>query len=673
MLKGYGSTGSSNPLLDGGGVIIGVDYSEGKENSLLPKGGFENVPILPSSSSPASVQTLSIPRATFLFALNRRAERAAHCRYVPIAILTYCVACYLIILHGHVPASASIASTLIEQVVNAGGNDFRTSVTTRNSWVDYYAGAGVSAGGSPPPNEGWLASVLSQLDNGVVINDLNMRGRVADFNHVIGGVLIAQTRRSQRDCTLQSIRSIYGVCSDGALSLDRFGPANINSARYQITLPSDGTSVVNIQAAFNASTSRDKSATGEGASLFQWTLDAAALSQDNQALAAGLDAAGWLDQLTSTISVETVFLNGESGYIARLAMFSIFTPGGRAVNTVKLSVFPADFYALYPQLLVLDTLAVFYWVYLFFAIAQRTARDLKRKRPCSEICSFFRIADLGAVVSLLTAIIQFSRLNYAVKNLGIDPNGVARDYQDGTTTVAGAVINAAKAFDSFKNSLVWVLAFLTIRVYYYMTFQPRLAAFIVAFTAVGVDLFHYGIIVGVALTFIGVWGHFYFGTLAPDWSSISGSFVSVIRMAVYDYDLIAMEAVRRGTSEKREIAYCYLRSSARAPRRRLKTSALTPPPPSPPDKCLLCRCPLRLHPMGRHKHHVDCYSGNHNRRILKRTPHTLISPLSDQRGNRIVVLDPHNKLEPFNSDPLDVNDGRYRDATFLRSDGFRGR
>jgi hypothetical protein len=524
-MKGYGATSSSAPLRSVVGESAYSIVSNGPDAE-------------DSKPAPSSAPPMSIPRDTFIYILNRRAERAVNCRYVPIAIITYVVACYLIILHGHVPASSVIASALLDQVVAAGGIDFRQYIQTRNSWVDYYAGPGVSAGNEPPANQGWIANVLPQYDDGVVIKALNRRGRVAGTNLILGGVHLSQLRKSARDCTLLSIRTVYGDCTNGPRTNERFGPSNVGSPKYNVTLPGINF-YTNIQSAFNATDDRDG-----GGKSFQYVLSSAALPIDNQAILKGLDSAGWIDEFTDSVTVETVYLNGEEGYVARLAMTTDFTAGGKAENFFRLSVFPADFYGLYPQLLALDTLAVFFFVYIALALAQRTGRDWKRGRPWSHICSFWRLSDLGAVICLFVAIVQFGQVNRDVKSLGIDPSLAARFYQDGSSSISAAVVVAASHYDTFKNTLVWLLGFLTIRVFYYFTFQPRLASLIIAFSGIAVDLFHYGIVLGAALAFLGVWGHFYFGTVAPDWSSVRKSFMAVMRMVVYDYDLKAMEAVR---------------------------------------------------------------------------------------------------------------------------------
>ena len=74
--------------------------------------------------------------------------------------------------------------------------------------------------------------------------------------------------------------------------------------------------------------------------------------------------------------------------------------------------------------------------------------------------------------------------------------------------------------------------------------------FVDALAAVVVDLCHFGILLGSVLAFCGVWGHFFFGALARDWSTVGRSLVAILRMVVYDYDLQAMELVRaRGGRE----------------------------------------------------------------------------------------------------------------------------
>ena len=79
------------------------------------------------------------------------------------------------------------------------------------------------------------------------------------------------------------------------------------------------------------------------------------------------------------------------------------------------------------------------------------------------------------------------------------------------------------------------------RLFYYFTFQPHIALYIDALESIAADLFHYLFILGSMLAFLGVWGHFFFGGNAHDWATVGRSFVSILRMVVYDYDLEAME------------------------------------------------------------------------------------------------------------------------------------
>lgn len=404
----------------------------------------------PSTQRMSTGSSLSVPREYFKNAIARRADRAAHCRYVPIAILTYVVACYLIILHGHVQPSNQISSALQAVVVNGWGAGFVSSVTSQNAWVDYFAGDGASVTGTPAPSTGWIATILPQVNNGRTIGALNKRGRVgSDFNVVLGGVRLSQTRRSARACSLQAIRSVYGSCSDGPISTASF--ITLANSRYEVTLPSDGT-IVNVNTAFNASDDR----AGRG-KTFQWILDSSALPEDNQMLITGLDSANWLDPLTDTVLVETVFLSGELGYYARVGLTSTFTSSGLVENTVAITVFPADPYATYPQLLVLDTFAIFFWIYLVFSMASRVLRDVSRKRPWSVIFSLWRAYDVGAIVALLVAILQYANLLRDQKNIGLDPQGVIRNYQDGASNVTYNVIRCAAQFLEFKKTLVWVV------------------------------------------------------------------------------------------------------------------------------------------------------------------------------------------------------------------------
>jgi len=266
-----------------------------------------------------------------------------------------------------------------------------------------------------------------------------------------------------------------------------------------------------------------------------------------------LDQAGWVDPSTEALTVDMSLLNGEVGYVGRVAMRSDFTPGGRVVNSASVTVLPLDAYSLYPQLEVLDVFAVLYWVYMLLTCGSRLVRDVRKARlralrTGAQLYIFtgftwWHALDVAAVVSFFTAIIQYAELAKGLANVGLDPQGNPQAYAWGPNAVGLGIATAAARFAAFKQTLVWVLGFLTLRLFFYFRFQPRLSVLVESISRAGIELLHYGIVFGVILAFFGVWGFFMFGALALEWSTPQRSMTTMLRLIQYDYNLDNMYLV----------------------------------------------------------------------------------------------------------------------------------
>ena len=508
-----------------------------------PSAGEQRVPLL--SSSAAAGRGLSIPRTRLLAVLGRRAERSASCSRVPLALLLYAFTCYLIVLHGHASTAYELESTLNQQTVNVGDyGGFLSEVVSASSWLDYFAGAG-TADGSPTAASGWINGVLSNRDNGAIIADLKQRGRIRDAIKIIGGVHLTQTRRYLAPCVVAGIRSLYGPCHTGT-SRTWFG----NPAAFNTTVSGV---FINVTSAFQPTPSiTNPRGSPNATGIFQYWLNVEDTRAVNQGILRQLDTAGWLDSSTASINVEFAVLNGETGFVGRVALKALFNVGGRVETSAEITSLPIDPYYMYPELRVLDTLVVVWLIYLLTALLFSVASAL-RAGEYAKLLSFWFLVDCVTTFTLLAAVAQFGAVLTALSNLGLDPAAAPGAYAAGCAacldtyaccSVGNNILAASVLFETFKSTVVVYLICATLRLFYYFSFQPRLAVFADAFARAFPDILHFAIVFSVVMCMFGVWGHFQFGALAPDWHTVGGSIIAVFRFMQYDYDLVIMEMVR---------------------------------------------------------------------------------------------------------------------------------
>lgn len=513
---------------------------EPTSSSQAPEDAYDE-PFIATTTPAPIPQGLTVSRDYLIRVVSKRAERSANCRLVPLSLALYIFTCALIILHGHAEVAYDMESMLNDVAINGGDyGGFKSEVFNANSWVEYFAGSGASDASVTPPNpndSGWLSYVVSNRDNGKNLGKNSpLRGRIRESNVIVGGIHLTQRRRALTNCTVLNLRKLFGDCHAGT-SLAQFGDAT------QYISPDDPT--INVASAFAplpVLTTKSKATNSSFA--FQYWLDTYDNLIVNQRTLIQLDRAGWLDANTKEITVEFSVVNGETGFVGRVALVAAFTLGGRVETTASVTSVPLDPYYQYPVLQVMDTFAVIYLVYLFLALALASAKHA-RARDWGRLFGFWSTLDVAMVGTLTAAIAQYGALIVALQatNVSIDPNATARDYSSGPNPLGVHALAACTQFETFKSTCVVFLVLSTARLFYYFTFQPRLAVFPDAFSRAFPDIFHFTVVFSVVLTLFGVWGHFQFGSLAPDWHTVTGSIISVFRFMQYDYDLVIMEDV----------------------------------------------------------------------------------------------------------------------------------
>jgi hypothetical protein len=516
----YGTANSprgdkTSPLLGGGG---------GGE---APKGG----------SREGSKPSLAVPRARLVGVIERRQERIANCASLPFALLVYIFTCIAMVQHSHSQAGYDVESLLKAVAVDFTdyGSGFVYDVTSSNTWLDYFVAPGASdLNGdnltTADRNAGWINSVISNRDNGKNIPGRVNRGRVRDTNLVVGGIRLTQIRRAPAPCLVTSIRSLYGTCHAG-VSAAPFGvsTAFVNGA-------------IDVSKAFVPSPEAGYKRYGCDNCTFQYWLDASDFRNVNQDTLVQLDTAGWLDASTASIAVEMAVLNGETGVVARVELFTEFTSGGRAENTVTISSVPLDPYDQFPTLPVIDTFVVMYFVYLLLSTLLNTVRHCRNGKP-AMVLSYWSILDYAATITLAVAMSQYAQMTVSLKNVGILPTSVPGEFATGPSPVSNNIFQATSIFETFKTSMAAFLIISTARLFYYFSFQPKLAVFTEAVARAFQDIVHFSVVFVAIMTMFAVWAHSMFGSLAPDWHTPAGCIIAVFRFMQYDYDLIIMEMV----------------------------------------------------------------------------------------------------------------------------------
>ncbi len=379
----------------------------------------------------------------------------------------------------------------------------------------------------PTPSE-WTEAVLNTYDvNGEAL-DPALRGRLSQYNLIVGGVRLTQTRIGSGDCSVPAIQALYGPCHDpdGPTSTDPFG--NLTAA-----------SEYGVDSAF-LPTALDKDVSFE---LFLNPIDDV---DANLAYVEGLQVAGWLDVGTDEVRVQLATLNGEVGCFGRVELRTSFRRGGRLTTDFQVTSIPVHPYRQYPLLMALDVLFVVYLIYMIFGTLRRVAKTCRTAETwgetASELLRFFRLLDYAVTLTLIAVCALFGDLLRQLSEIRsfISPDATPADYAK-ASDLQLRILAAADDFWAFKEAMVWLVIFMSFRLFKYFTFQPRLAVMIEAFSRGLVDLFHGFIVFGTILAMFGVWGHFLFGTQAKDWSTVSHSMNAVIRFSQYDYDLEAMQ------------------------------------------------------------------------------------------------------------------------------------
>jgi hypothetical protein len=521
------------------------------DGDLTPRGGGDD------AAARAAVLEQGIDRGMFITSLKRSRDRIRHCRSVPFSVLMYALFIVDIVLHGGVPAAYDVEQSLRDSLGAGGVYPFPDGITKPGDWYGYMLNS-------------FLPTALPDADADGVPYPGWARGRMGGYspNLIVGGVRLSTFRLPPTGCALpDDLAVLYGggchnppLVGDGSYDLTPYGnataaaDAGVGDAFVPTTVPGDP----------------------RGAQ-FQFFLDPREPTDPNLVgYVGGLRDAGWLDNATSAVSVLFAVINGETGTAGRARITATFTRGGRVDASMDVSSVALDPYrGGLGGLVVLDLLLVGYWVYLLVGTVRRVGRVLcgrpgpgapPRGAGCAAwtgyrmgraFLSYWRLLDIATTLSLVIMIGYWSAFLQqltVVKAAAVEaasgaaiPSALEQD-----------LLNAATMFSYAKLAGVATLSCLTLRLFKYFAYQPRLAV-ISDSIALGMgDALHFAVLLGVLVVFYATWGHFMFGAASSRWADGWGSYFSVGMFFMYDYDYDAMAAAYPGAARAFYLSFMFM-------------------------------------------------------------------------------------------------------------------
>ena len=470
-----GNTTSSSSLLDvplkaaalqrGGGG--GGDGGAPQLYSPLPAGG--------GVSDPTGVA--GIERLMFVAALKKNRDRIRHCRTVPFSVLTYALYATALLLHVTIGLSYDFEAQLISTVpIPTNPRDFLAYLQSD-----------------------LLPAILPNTN----VSDTSGWRRIHGNVMVVGGVRVLMQRRARTSCPLAGpVLALYGSScgspTDMSLDTNWGNPAaaeayNASSAFYPSTVPGD-----------------------PAGARFQLVLDPTTSSDELNARVQGLIAGGWIDNFTASADVQFAALNGEAGLYGRASLHVAYSLGSMDAVAITSTSVAVDPYFNQQSLIILDVLIMLYWVYLVAGTTRRVKEALFprnrstpwRTRLWRLSTSYWRLLDIATVLSMMVTFITWwvlvAQLKSVVSHFSANESTIASVEQD--------IFNAATVFGNFKVAAVCTLAALTLRLFKYFAYQPRLAVISESISRGCGDALHFTLLISVLVIFFCIWGYFMFGT-----------------------------------------------------------------------------------------------------------------------------------------------------------------
>jgi hypothetical protein len=468
------------------------------------------IPRLLASAPVAEGAPLAIPRALLLHALEYREHRFRHCRSLPLSLLSYAAFIATLLLHAKVSIAYDLQAAAAAAFV--AGSGFSELGASAAGWYGWVA-------------QGFLPLLLPAALNGGAGSDWAARP-LNGYTVLVGGARLAQARSVAVECTEDAgLRALY--------STPCYPSTQLSSAPFGAPLLG-----ANVSAAFAPGPGRGAEGLARIPYAFELILDA-----QNTSLAKGvgiieeLRAGGWLDAATRSVVATAVLYNGQIATWATVRCTMDVQRGGRLSYSSKVDVFPADPYSTPPDtlaeasdgsggsdgtdvpgelLVFLDLVVLLYFLYLSRGTAHRvwivfTEKGRRAPHTCAArlpaACGYWLVLDYASLCTLFAMGVTWALFVARAGALRGEFAGVAAPSPTtfSSAAFAGAATRAMEcqeAWDNFKVAATLALICLSLRLFKYFKFQPRLAVMTDSLSMACTDGAHFAFLFAVML---GAW------------------------------------------------------------------------------------------------------------------------------------------------------------------------
>jgi Polycystin cation channel len=405
-----------------------------------------------------------------------------------------------------------------------------------------------------PPSVYVFSDVYTYLSSTVLPAYLPLpNSSIAGFNTILGGVMVSQSRSVQTTCGAfpdlvvvdqsQSTNTTVACQPFGTESTSPFNVADPTSTYYDPSSP-----------VFSAFSPYNLSSVGfPNNSPFSLFFPSYNDLPTSQSLVDALQAGNWLSQQTQvvTISFGTMGLNTNSW--AQSFQSLTFTRGGRVAWDCSVKSSPIDLYLKPASNLGLDIATLVYLAYVWFGALVHCVKFARKSffllqlRGWAAINRMFLtglawfLIDIGTAVSLAVAFALWFNSRTALMNFRSFIVAFATIWSgQSTMTVLNQLNKAIASFYSFKNAGVVCTILLTLRLFHFISLQPKLGIIVEALSRGFSDIVHFFIPWALFTVGLGVWGRVAFGSQVSSFATNAAAAFGHIKFQMYDYQWDAM-------------------------------------------------------------------------------------------------------------------------------------
>ena len=255
--------------------------------------------------------------------------------------------------------------------------------------------------------------------------------------------------------------------------------------------------------------------------------------------------AGWLDAATRDVRVQLTLLAGQVGLVATAEFSAVFTRGSLVDSEVVVRSVPLDPYGGEAAwvLAVGDAIFVAYMAYLIWRTGWRLARPCLRGRGAAacagEALQYSRLLDMTTVAAMLAVVGLWIALCVQLSDLRAQAAAalpVTGTFFTIPSPLRAPAAAATATFASWKEAVVVMLICLTLRLYKYFSFQPRLGVVTAVAARSAGDACTHGAVFAVLVILFAVWAAVLFAPQDAGWVDAPTSLLTLIQYMMYDYD-----------------------------------------------------------------------------------------------------------------------------------------